>query len=133
MYNLFLDDIRTPESTYTYMIKKIGKPALAYLNVEWTIVRNYLDFISEIEQKGLPELISFDHDLADEHYDPSMYLGDYPTEFLEKTGFECAKWLVEYCLDNDLDTPPFLVHSMNPVGSERISGLLNNYSNFYNH
>ena len=38
----------------------------------------------------------------------------------EKTGFDCAKWLVDHCHDNSLSFPEYIVHSLNPVGSERI-------------
>ena len=44
----------------------------------------------------------------------------------EKTGFHCAKWLVDYCLDNDLRLPPFQVHSANPVGRQNIQSYLDN-------
>ena len=45
----------------------------------------------------------------------------------EKTGYHCAMWLVEYCSDNNLMCPSFSCHSMNPVGKDRILGLLNNF------
>ena len=60
-------------------------------------------------------MISFDHDLADEHY-----LKQNSQEFVEKIGYDCAKWLVEYCMDHYLDLPKFYCHSMNPVGKENI-------------
>ncbi|MDP9961886.1 cyclic-phosphate processing receiver domain-containing protein [Chryseobacterium lathyri] len=69
--------------------------------------------------KGLPEMISFDHDLADIHY-----LKPDSDEYAEKTGYECAKWLIEYCMDHYLDLPKFYCHSMNPVGKENILSLL---------
>jgi hypothetical protein len=43
------------------------------------------------------------------------------------SGYDCAKWLVEYCMDNDLDLPNWIVQSANPVGKDNINGLLNNY------
>ena len=49
-------------------------------------------------------------------------------EYFEKTGYDCAKWLVEYCLNNDLDLPFCFVHSMNPVGKDNINHLLKNYN-----
>ena len=48
----------------------------------------------------------------------------------EKTGYDCAKWLVEYCLDNDLSLPKYQVHSMNPVGKKNILDYLSNFNIF---
>ena len=46
------------------------------------------------------------------------------------TGYDCAKWLVEYCMDNDKDIPPYGIQSANPVGKENIDKLLKSYKNF---
>lgn len=113
---LFLDDIRYPIEAYHYSKQDI------FLRRDWHIVRNYDQFVNRILAKGLPEMISFDHDLADEHY-----LKADPKEFVEKTGYDCAKWLVEYCMDHHLDLPKFYSHSMNPVGKENIERLLKNF------
>ena len=93
MYKLYLDDLRVPIQSYPLMN-----------NSDWRIVRSYDEFVKTISSDGLPNIISFDHDLAFEHYRQSMYDPDkhytnYYTDgtFKEKTGFECAKWLVEYC------------------------------------
>jgi len=106
-----------------------------YSREKWIVVRNYEEFVNYITNKGLPYLISFDHDLADEHYDPSMYNGNYDDvakKFKEKTGMDCAKWLVDYCLDNEKQLPKFVVHSMNPAGTKNISSLLNDFKKFQN-
>jgi hypothetical protein len=113
---LFLDDIRYPIEAYRYTKQDI------FLRRDWHIVRNYEQFVNRIREKGLPEMISFDHDLADEHY-----LKQDTSEFVEKTGYDCAKWLIEYCMDNDVDLPKFYCHSMNPVGKENIERLLKNF------
>ncbi|MDQ0066004.1 cyclic-phosphate processing receiver domain-containing protein [Chryseobacterium lathyri] len=76
--------------------------------------------------KGLPEMISFDRDLADIHY-----LKPDSDEYAEKTGYECAKWLIEYCMDHYLDLPKFYCHSMNPVGKENILSLLKNCNGYF--
>ena len=82
---LFLDDVRpAPDDS-------------------WTIVRSYDDFVAYISRYGVPDLISFDHDLG-----------------AGKSGYDCAKWLMEngYCLKM------WRVHSMNPVGRDNIKFLL---------
>jgi len=129
-YNLFLDDFRMPVDCSRYM----PNPGI-YNKLEWVIVRNYDEFIKFISKNGLPEMISFDHDLADEHYSNDMYAGaevynkNYD-HFTEKTGYDCAKWLVEYCMDFDLDLPEYIVHSMNPAGGKNIWEYLENYRKF---
>jgi hypothetical protein len=45
----------------------------------------------------------------------------------EKTGFDCAKWLVEYCLDNKLQLPLYNIQSANPVGKANIDGLFKSF------
>ena len=123
MYKLYLDDVRNPTNTFP-----------TTLNSEWVIARSYREFVQVIEKKGLPFMISFDHDLADEHYRPSMYDTDkhytkYYTDgtFTEKTGYHAAQWLVAYCLDKNIDLPKWNVHSMNPVGKDNIIALLTSY------
>ena len=104
-----------------------------YNQKEWVVVKNYQEFTRWILKNGIPATISFDHDLADEHYDIGCACGwsnDYPEQFDEKTGLDCAKWLVDYYIDNNInpkDFPNFYVHSMNPVGAERIKNYLNSY------
>lgn len=124
---LFLDDIREPEQAFKYTKEKM------FIEKNWDVVRNYDEFVAYIETNGLPNFISFDHDLADTHYTPEEYWDDYEKSKVwqesqihkEKTGYECAKWLVDYCMDNKLRCPDFYCHSMNPVGKDKIVGLLN--------
>ena len=125
-YKLFLDDIRNPQDVRYYINENI------YLDEDWVIVRNYDEFVDKIKSCGIPYLISFDHDLSKEHYNPLMYKEDNSydelyEQFIEKTGKDCADWLINYCIDNKIKCPQFMVHSMNPVGGENIRKLLQNY------
>jgi hypothetical protein len=123
-YNLFLDDVRTPESTHEFMHMPV------YLQADWVVVRDYEEFVSKVLSKGVPDMISFDHDLADAHYDQQNF--DYDKEGEEKTGYHCAKWLIDYCLDNKLKVPTkIIVHSMNPIGSLNIKSLFETYFKVY--
>ena len=122
-YNLFLDDVRVPGEVGNYIYPTELKSL--YRLGEWEIVRRYESFVSIIQERGLPELVSFDHDLADIHYDPMTCRESFT--YHDKTGFDCALWMVEYCRSKNLDLPNFLVHSLNPDGKERILNLLNNY------
>lgn len=124
-YNLFLDDIRYPDMAYPYTQR------LDYLLLKWQTVRSYDEFVRHIKKNGLPELVSFDHDLADEHYDDSMYRGEeynknYET-FKEKTGYECVKWLVDHCIETGLPFPKWYLHTMNPIGKENMKGYILSY------
>lgn len=126
-YKLFLDDKRNPVHCVTYMHFRIGRKNPIYLENEWVICRNYECFKNTIESMGLPDFVSFDHDLADEHYRNYLETGQVDYElYTEKTGYECAKWLVNYCLDHKLPLPDCAVHSDNIVGAENILSYLKN-------
>lgn len=125
MYNLFLDDVRQPSEPGNYM-SPVNLRSL-YQEQEWVTVRNYNDFVKYITENGLPDLVSFDHDLADIHYDPTTCKESF--EYTEETGYDCAKWLVMYCDDNGLPLPKYLCHSMNPIGKENIISYLDSYKN----
>ena len=134
MKKLFLDDVRVPEDCLSYMRHRLGSEVEIYSEI-WDIVRNYEDFIKYISTEGVPDIISFDHDLADEHYSPDMYLsgGEYNKlydEFKEKTGNDCAKWLCEYCFTNGIPLPEYFIHSMNPVGTNNIINTFESFEKF---
>jgi len=111
-YNLFLDDYRNPSDAYF-------KESPLYKELEWVIVRNYEDFISYIKKNGVPAAISFDHDLGFDLFLEKDY-EDYDPEN-EKTGLDCARWLLNYCLDNNLEvTRKVYIHTNNAGGALNI-------------
>lgn len=109
---LFLDDIRNPFEVNQDGIKHwlVFSPIQEPYEVNW--VKSYNEFTSWIERNGMPDGICFDHDIA-------SYVNG-----IEKTGHDCAKWLVEFCLDNNLTLPIWNVQSANPVGKDNINGVL---------
>lgn len=119
---LFLDDFRIPVHVLDY--SEFSEHLSDYKNLEWHIVRSYKEFVSHIKTYGLPGIVSFDHDLHEEHYSPLMYDGDrYNTlykNFKEKTGFDCAKWLNRYIKRNNMQQPVIYCHSRNPIGKKNI-------------
>ena len=113
---LYLDDIRTPN------------------NDDWCVVRSYDELVSHIRLNGLDkyEVISLDHDLGDtaqkEYFNnvsPNYQL-DY-NNILEKTGLDCAKWLVAESMNSKIPLPQIYTHSANPIGAANIMGYVNNY------
>lgn len=119
-YNLYLDDFRDPKDSAFYLNNPI------YETLDWIVVRDYDAFVKCVEENGIPEVISFDHDLASVHYQHQSDI-DYDI-FSEKTGYECAKWFINYIIDNNLELPEtILIHSMNPVGGANIKSLFNSY------
>ena len=133
MKKLFLDDIRIPKDAIGLVPSNLNQ---LYWENDWSIVRNYTEFCDYIQKYGLPDFVSFDHDLADDHYndlfsDENWSKSDSDVvlkydEYKEKTGYECAKWLVDWCLENEKQFPDFIVHSANPVGKKNIESYLNN-------
>jgi len=106
-YNLFLDDLRTPDMIYSAALKD-----------GFVVVRSHRDFINYIKQNGLPAFISFDNDL-----------GEDESGNLAPDGYAAAKWLV-YESGLNLISLKFNVHSANPVAAVNISSLLKNYIAF---
>lgn len=110
---LFLDDTRYPylinnsyeNDAYNYTKFKLFKEK------KWDIVRSYIEFTNYIEFNGIEDIfISFDHDLG-----------------IGKTGYDCAKWLCNYCLDNNLKFPDYYIHSRNTIGAINIKRYIDNY------
>lgn len=121
MRKLFLDDFRTVTMAQTYAHPRDR----GFYNGEWDIVRSYDEFVRYIDRNGMPDMVSFDHDLADEHYAPTGISYD---EFTEKTGYHCMQWMINYIIDNKIKKlPHVLVHSANPVGAENIERLWTNF------
>ena len=98
-YTLFIDDVRSPTPD-------LGRPELAI---------NVAEAIDLVNILGLPERISFDHDLGKN----------------EPTAMIFMKWLVEGHLDErfDLNTiKEIIIHSANPVGAGNLQGLWNGFA-----
>ena len=100
---LYIDDIRQPKTNFTKIVRTCEEGQLY------------------IKEHGMPDFISFDHDLG-------MVNGEE-----RKSGYDFAKWIVDSDLDGDIDIPNdfnFNVHSANPVGAEKIKSILNGYLKF---
>ena len=119
-YNLFLDDERLPNH-----VTWVDLPP----NQHYSVVRNYQEFVDLITLRGLPKFVTYDHDLASGHYGHGLRGDEIPYDkYTEKTGYDCAKWLVDYCMKKGIKHPPYQVHSMNPVGKQNIISYIESYN-----
>ena len=97
-YKLFLDDERDPPSDNTY----------------WIIARSSSEAIELVKTKGIPDFISFDHDLG----------GD-------DTAMKFIWFLINGHMDGSLESFPtdYYVHSQNPIDVQNIKSLMSSYIN----
>jgi len=113
---LYLDDVRIPKTD------------------NWEVVRNYDEFVAHIKMNGLEnyEVISLDHDLGEgamvEYYTNVKPNYELNYERIpEKTGMDCARFLVAEAMNKKIQLPTVYVHSANPIGSANMMGYINNY------
>jgi hypothetical protein len=121
MKYLFLDDERVPSDVTWVNIAR---------TTEWVIVRSNDAAVTWVLENGFPDIISFDHDLGYEAFDTNENGIIIVTDATEtKSGYDFAKWLVEYDMETGLMPAnfTFTVHSMNPIGAKNIQFLLDNY------
>lgn len=122
---LWLDDIRNPMEGDWLSFSPITPE-----DVIW--VKSYVEFVNWINKNGLPDAICFDHDLGMDVAINARSKGltkkvARKKKQEEKTGHDCAKWLVEYCMNNKVKLPLYNIQSANPVGKSNIDGLLKNF------
>ena len=112
-YRLFIDDEREP-AFLEFLIRQGSRDLVP--DGPWVVVRSQPEAQQLISERGVPEMISFDHDYG-------------PPE--AGNGHDLAKWLVEGALDGRLDLRGlrYQVHSRNPVGQVNIRGVLDSYLN----
>lgn len=112
---LFLDDERMPIKV-TWPVVEFNGGMVELPTTCWTVVRNYDEFVKHIQENGVPDWVTFDHDLA-----------------TEKTGYHCARYLIEYCIDNKFPLPErIFFHTMNPIGRDKMHSLFISAKNNFN-
>lgn len=125
-YNLFLDDTRHPKAHIEFLRKQNGFGEF-YLTEKWYNVTTKRGFIQAITKLGLPIRISFDHDLGCIIHpsEKGLKRKQRKLDTIRPSGMDCAKWLKEYCMDNNITlSAEIKVHSANPTGADNIRGLL---------
>ena len=112
-YRLFIDDEREP-AFLEFLIRQGSRDLVP--DGPWVVVRSQPEAQQLISERGVPEMISFDHDYG------------LPES---GNGHNLASWLVEEALDGRLDLRglKYQVHSRNPVGQVNIRGVLDSYLN----
>ena len=110
--NIFLDDERMPDDIKSL----IGN----YYVEEWIIIRNYNDFV-QIVNNHLTEinLVSFDHDIA------------CFEDNVEKTGKNCADYLINKCIEENIKFPNWFIHTQNTVGRENLKSSILTYLKYF--
>jgi hypothetical protein len=126
---LFLDDLRIPTDAFIYeeRVKLIDKSGIQ--NCEWNIVRNYEDFCEFIDTFGIPEVVSFDHDLTTEftqhYFDVTSKTGVIEYDNLKtKSGKHCAEYFVDKWREAGKPDVKVYVHSANRWGQIEIKNVL---------
>lgn len=105
-WKLFIDDEREP----------IGD--------DWKVARSWYDVGNLLYEHGMPNFISFDHDLGENKvtgYDIAKYLC-----LMDMNRHKDDQFGRRYPFPEDFD---FYVHSQNPVGKENIEKYMNSYLN----
>lgn len=135
MGNLILDDVRDA----IQVAHCVNNPNM-YINADWDIVKSYDEFVEYILKNGLPNIISYDHDLADEHYangashvdeQGKHFSGFNYNKVTEKTGYHAVLWMIEHCIENEVKMPESYAHSMNPYGRMKIQSAIDQYNRMY--
>lgn len=126
---IWLDDLRNPEERVNQTT--ISAYVFEENDVIW--VKTYDQFVKHIREFGSPDFMFLDHDLSPEHYTPRVYWNSYaesykyqcnrPTQ--NKTGYDAAVWLVNYCKTMGVGLPDFYSQSANPIGRDKIICMLN--------
>lgn len=125
---LWLDDQRDPyrylstKSTSNTFLrnKKFYDDLMRQYDVEFIWVKNMYQFIEHIEKNGVPQFVSFDHDLNNRGGGEGLS----DEQKLNNNGVNCAKWLVNYCKRTGQPLPKFYIHSANPKHGPEIAKVL---------
>jgi len=101
--NIFLDDERIPADVTWIKLE----------DVDWVIIRSYEDFVSWLQNRGIPTRLSMDHDLG-----------------TDKTGQDCLRYLLDKVEEMQSEIPFITFHTQNIVGKKNMEYLYKNYKRF---
>ena len=123
IFMIWLDDVRGHDSKkfkdfYKQVYNRYGTPDMSIQILDAKDYAQFIDRIDYVNEHNALEntIISFDHDLG----------CDASGNILE-SGADCLKYLISFCLDNNLRLPECLIHTSNPVGKLNMESLINSY------
>ena len=100
---IFLDDFRKPEQ---YVNTKLNMVFCA------TTFDQFVEVLNQVYNRyNSVDEIWFDHDLGEN----------------AGTGYDCAKYLVDFCIKHNMVLPEYHIQSDNPVGRQDIDSYLKSY------
>jgi hypothetical protein len=137
-YFLLLDDIREPHQCFLHDERKTLQQVSGIPNKSWDIVRSYDDFVTYINNYGIPKVVSFDNDLdpmSEIDIQDEMQKNEYydHTKLNQKTGCDCAEYLANKCKELQQPLPKYYVHSANALARPRIRGIMETAKPFIKH
>lgn len=125
-YNVFIDDQLRPIDIFY----KTNNPF--YKVEQFITVKSFNEFKECVEEHfkkdgSYPGFISFDFLLTQVLMkvtdDYSVYQND---DSYVLSGFECAQWIIDFVLKNNIPIPKYIIHDTNPTGRYKINKVFNN-------
>ena len=126
---LFLDDVREVKDAYLYDDGKTLEDASGIARGHWEIVRSYDEFVQWVQKNGVPDVVSFDVDLCEDHmkyYMQKARIDNYWDHvfFKVKCGVHCAEYLLDFCENTPTPFPKWFIHSANHFGRDELRKIL---------
>lgn len=106
---LWLNEYKSPFDIETNELLFYRFPSISKGNILIIWVKNYEEFVSWIINNDLPHAICFDY-------------------LFNKTGYNGAKWLIEYCTEFNKKLPVCSVLSDSPLEKNNIQSVLDNFN-----
>jgi len=101
---IFLDDYRKPNKYVNMNLNRVYQ-AYSY--------KDFIDLVNNLYRKyNTIDEVWFDHDLG-------------PVD--QGNGLDCAKYLVNFCIENNMTLPQYHIQSANSVGKANIDSYLKSY------
>jgi len=134
----FIDDQRSVENAYVHTGTGHDRQKKSLIELsgidsdKWYIVRSYYEFEQYLKYIGIPDVVSWDHDLSEE-YIKHYFMVTQEIGIIEygnlnpDSGYHCAKLLCQKCLEANTKFPKYYIHSANKWGQENIRNYIENF------
>jgi hypothetical protein len=126
---LFLDDNRKPETTWVHESRDYLLNVTKTKSLDWKVVRSYGDFVDQIKNGGIPDVVTFDNDLTEAHMKAYVneVLAGVPWEWenQKEMGIHCALFLVSECERLGVELPECHIHTANEFARPVLKKILN--------